>query len=115
MNILLLGSGGRECAIAWKISQSKRLQKLYIAPGNAGTAQWGSNINIAADDFDAIGAFAKENHIDMVIVGPEDPLVKGIYDYFANNKDLQHIPVIGPSKQGAQLEGSKVEVFRRPF
>lgn len=107
MNILLLGSGGRECAIAWKISQSKRLQKLYIAPGNAGTAQWGSNINIAVDDFDAIGAFAKENHIDMVVVGPEDPLVKGIYDYFANNKDLQHIPVIGPSKQGAQLEGSK--------
>lgn len=107
MNILLLGSGGRECAIAWKISQSKQLQKLFIAPGNAGTAQWGNNVDMAADDFDAIGAFVKENHIDMVVVGPEDPLVKGIYDYFANDTTLQHIPVIGPSKEGAQLEGSK--------
>lgn len=107
MNILLLGSGGRECAIAWKISQSKQLQKLYIAPGNAGTAQWGCNVNIAADDFDKIGSFVIDNQIDMVIVGPEDPLVKGISDYFANNSTLQHIPVIGPSKEGAQLEGSK--------
>lgn len=107
MNILLLGSGGRECAIAWKISQSKQLQKLFIAPGNAGTAQWGNNVDMAADDFDAIGAFVRENHIDMVVVGPEDPLVKGIYDYFANDITLQHIPVIGPSKEGAQLEGSK--------
>lgn len=107
MNILLLGSGGRECAIAWKISQSKQLQKLFIAPGNAGTAQWGNNVDMAADDFDAIGAFVRENHIDMVVVGPEDPLVKGIYDYFANDTTLQHIPVIGPSKEGAQLEGSK--------
>lgn len=107
MNILLLGSGGRECAIAWKISQSKQLQKLYIAPGNAGTAQWGYNVNIAADDFDKIGSFVIDNQIDMVIVGPEDPLVKGISDYFANNSTLQHIPVIGPSKEGAQLEGSK--------
>lgn len=107
MNILLLGSGGRECAIAWKISQSKQLQKLFIAPGNAGTAQWGNNVDMAADDFDAIGTFVRENHIDMVVVGPEDPLVKGIYDYFANDTTLQHIPVIGPSKEGAQLEGSK--------
>lgn len=107
MNILLLGSGGRECAIAWKISQSKQLQKLFIAPGNAGTSQWGNNVDMAADDFDAIGAFVRENHIDMVVVGPEDPLVKGIYDYFANDTTLQHIPVIGPSKEGAQLEGSK--------
>lgn len=107
MNILLLGSGGRECAIAWKISQSKQLQKLFIAPGNAGTAQWGNNVDMAADNFDAIGAFVRENHIDMVVVGPEDPLVKGIYDYFANDTTLQHIPVIGPSKEGAQLEGSK--------
>lgn len=107
MNILLLGSGGRECAIAWKISQSKQLQKLFIAPGNAGTAQWGNNVDMAADDFDAIGAFVRENHIDMVVVGPEDPLVKGIYDYFTNDTTLQHIPVIGPSKEGAQLEGSK--------
>lgn len=107
MNILLLGSGGRECAIAWRISQSKQLQKLFIAPGNAGTAQWGNNVDMAADDFDAIGAFVRENHIDMVVVGPEDPLVKGIYDYFANDTTLQHIPVIGPSKEGAQLEGSK--------
>ena len=107
MNILLLGSGGRECAIAWKISQSKQLQKLFIAPGNAGTAQWGNNVDMAADDFDAIGAFVRENHIDMVVVGPEDPLVKGIYDYFANDTTLQHIPVIGPTKEGPQLEGSK--------
>ena len=107
MNILVLGSGGRECAIAWKISQSKQLQKLFIAPGNGGTAQWGNNVDMAADDFDAIGAFVRENHIDMVVVGPEDPLVKGIYDYFANDTTLQHIPVIGPSKEGAQLEGSK--------
>ena len=107
MNILLLGSGGRECAIAWKLAQSNRLEKLYIAPGNAGTASLGQNVNIAATDFDAIARFSIENNINMVVVGPEDPLVKGIYDYFKNNEEFCHIPVIGPSKEGAQLEGSK--------
>ena len=107
MNILLLGSGGRECAIAWKLAQSPRCEKLFIAPGNAGTASYGENINISATDFDAVARFAIENNINMVVVGPEDPLVKGIYDYFGNNSELSHIPVIGPSKAGAQLEGSK--------
>lgn len=107
MNILLLGSGGRECAIAWKLAQSNRLEKLYIAPGNAGTASLGQNVNIAATDFDAIARFSIENNINMVVVGPEDPLVKGIYDYFKNSEEICHIPVIGPSKEGAQLEGSK--------
>lgn len=107
MNILLLGSGGRECAIAWKLAQSPRCENLYIAPGNAGTASLGKNINISATDFDTIAEFCTENNINMVVVGPEDPLVKGIYDYFANTPALSHIPVIGPSKEGAQLEGSK--------
>ena len=107
MNILLLGSGGRECAIAWKLAQSTRTNHLYIAPGNAGTASLGTNVNISATDFDAIAQFAIDSHIDMVVVGPEDPLVKGIYDYFAQTPAIAHIPVIGPSKAGAQLEGSK--------
>ena len=107
MNILLLGSGGRECAIAWKLAQSPRCENLYIAPGNAGTASLGKNINMSATDFDAVAAFCTENNINMVVVGPEDPLVKGIYDYFANTPAISHIPVIGPSKEGAQLEGSK--------
>lgn len=107
MNILLLGSGGREHALAWKIAQSKQCERLYIAPGNAGTANVGTNIDLAADDFEGIGEFCLKNHVDMVVVGPEDPLVKGIYDYFKNSKDLRSIPVIGPSKQGAVLEGSK--------
>ncbi len=107
MNILLLGSGGREHALAWKIAQSKLCDQLYIAPGNAGTANVGTNIDLAADDFDGIAEFCLKNHINMVVVGPEDPLVKGIYDYFKTNKDLCSIPVIGPSKQGAVLEGSK--------
>ncbi len=107
MNILLLGSGGRECAIAWKLAQSPRTEKLYIAPGNAGTAALGTNINISATDFDSIATFAIENKIDMVVVGPEDPLVKGIYDYFGKHENIKHIPVIGPSQAGAQLEGSK--------
>lgn len=107
MNILLLGSGGREHALAWKIAQSKQCERLYIAPGNAGTANVGTNIDLAADDFEGIGKFCLKNHVDMVVVGPEDPLVKGIYDYFKNSKDLRSIPVIGPSKQGAVLEGSK--------
>ena len=107
MNILLLGSGGRECALAWKIKQSPKTDKLYIAPGNAGTASIGTNVAIPATDFDAIGKFAVEKHIDMVVVGPEDPLVKGIYDYFVSCEELKNIPVIGPSKEGARLEGSK--------
>ena len=107
MKILLLGSGGREHALAWKIAQSPLLDKLYIAPGNAGTANTGENVAIKADDFDAIKAFCLDKNIDMVVVGPEDPLVKGIYDYFQNDAQLKDIPVIGPSKEAAQLEGSK--------
>ena len=105
--ILLLGSGGREHALAWKIAQSEKCGKLYIAPGNAGTATVGENVNIKADDFDAIKVFVLRNRIQMVVVGPEDPLVKGIYDYFKNDPELKKIPVIGPSKAGAVLEGSK--------
>ena len=107
MNILLLGSGGRECAIAWKLAQSPRTDKLFVVPGNAGTKEYGENVKMSATDFDAIADFALQNKIDMVVVGPEDPLVKGIYDYFGNNSTLSHIPVIGPSKAAAQLEGSK--------
>ena len=107
MNILLLGSGGREHAIAWKIAQSPKVDKLFIAPGNAGTAFVGTNVAIKADDFAAIKTFAIEHAIDMVVVGPEDPLVKGVYDFFKNDEALSHIPVIGPSKSGARLEGSK--------
>ena len=105
--ILLLGSGGREHALAWKISQSDKCEKLYIAPGNAGTAEVGENVNIKADDFERIKIFVLRNRIGMVVVGPEDPLVKGIYDYFKNDAELRNIPVIGPSKAGAVLEGSK--------
>ena len=107
MKILLLGSGGREHALAWKIAQSTKVKKLYIAPGNAGTAEVGENVPIKADDFDEIKNFVLCNQIDMVVVGPEDPLVKGIYDYFQSDAELKNIPVIGPSKQGAVLEGSK--------
>jgi phosphoribosylamine--glycine ligase len=107
MNILILGSGGREHAYAWKLAQSKRLSKLYIAPGNAGTASVGTNVNIAATDFDAIKNFVVENQINMVVVGPEDPLVKGVHDFFLADAALKNIPVIGPQKDGAQLEGSK--------
>ena len=107
MNIFLLGSGGREHAIAWKIAQSPKVDKLFIAPGNAGTALVGTNVNIKADDFPAIREFALANNINMVVVGPEDPLVKGVYDFFKNDDALAGIPVIGPSKEGAQLEGSK--------
>ena len=107
MKILLLGSGGREHALAWKIAQSPKVEKLFIAPGNAGTALEGENVNLKADDFEGIKAFVLANGIDMVVVGPEDPLVKGIYDYFKNDESLRAIPVIGPSKQGAVLEGSK--------
>ena len=107
MKILLLGSGGREHALAWKIAQSPKVEKLFIAPGNAGTALEGENVNLKADDFEGIKAFVLANGIDMVVVGPEDPLVKGIYDYFKNDESLRAIPVIGPSKQGAVLEVSK--------
>lgn len=107
MKILLLGSGGREHALAWKIAQSPKVSKLYIAPGNAGTANVGENVDIKADDFNKLKDFAVENGIDMVVVGPEDPLVKGIYDDFKNDSRTSGIPVIGPSKLGAQLEGSK--------
>ncbi len=107
MKILLLGSGGREHALAWKIAQSKKVENLYIAPGNAGTDSVGENVAIKADDFDSIKAFVLEKNVDMVVVGPEDPLVKGIYDYFKNDETICHIPVIGPSKKGAVLEGSK--------
>ena len=107
MRILLLGSGGREHALAWKISQSPKLEKLFIAPGNAGTSQVGENVNIKVCDFDAIATFVLENKVDMVVVGPEDPLVKGVYDYFAGDERLQHIAVIGPTRAAAELEGSK--------
>lgn len=107
MKLLLLGSGGREHALAWKIAQSDKVEKLYIAPGNAGTATVGENVPIKADDFDTLKTFVVENGIDMVVVGPEDPLVKGIYDVFKDDERTSSIPVIGPSKQGALLEGSK--------
>ena len=107
MNILLLGSGGREHALAWKIAQSEKVDRLFIAPGNAGTAGCGENVDIKADDFEALKEFAVANSIGMVVVGPEDPLVKGIYDDFKNDPRTSSIPVIGPSKAGAVLEGSK--------
>ena len=107
MKILLLGSGGREHALAWKIAQSSKCDKLYIAPGNAGTNNCGENVAMKADDFEAIKAFCIEKQIDMVVVGPEVPLVKGIYDNLKADSRTSHIPVIGPSKAGAVLEGSK--------
>ena len=107
MRILLLGSGGREHALAWKIAQSKQCEKLFIAPGNAGTSQLGTNVNIGVNDFDALKNFAVDNHIDMVVVGPEDPLVNGIYDEFKRDVRTSSTPVIGPSAAGAVLEGSK--------
>lgn len=107
MNILLLGSGGREHALAWKIAQSPKTTALYIAPGNAGTSKIGFNLPVAADDFQEIKNAVLNHNIEMVVVGPEDPLVKGIVDFFASDSKLEHIPVIGPDKLGAQLEGSK--------
>ena len=107
MNILLLGSGGREHALAWKMLQSPLCTNLYVAPGNAGTAGIATNINISPTDFDAVKQTALDKAVDMVVVGPEDPLVKGVYDFFKNDAQLAHIPVIGPSRHGAQLEGSK--------
>ncbi|SHM02129.1 phosphoribosylamine--glycine ligase [Xylanibacter ruminicola] len=107
MKILLLGSGGREHALAWKIAQSDKCEKLYIAPGNAGTSNCGENVNMKADDFEAIKQFVVEKGIQMVVVGPEDPLVKGIYDDLKADERTKNVPVIGPSKAGAVLEGSK--------
>lgn len=107
MNILLLGSGGREHALAWKMAQSPKVGQLYIAPGNAGTATVGTNVDLQTNDFAGIKTFVLANHVDMVVVGPEDPLVAGIYDYFRDDDALTRIPVIGPSREGAQLEGSK--------
>ena len=107
MRILLLGSGGREHALAWKIAQSEKCEKLYIAPGNGGTGNCGENVAMKADDFEAIKQFCVDKTIDMVVVGPEDPLVKGIYDDMKVDERTKHIPVIGPSKAGAVLEGSK--------
>lgn len=107
MNILILGSGGRENALAWKIKQSPKVEKLYIAPGNAGTALIAENVNISGNDFASVKQFVLSHNINMVVVGPEEPLVLGIYDFFKADNEIKHIPVIGPSKAGAQLEGSK--------
>jgi phosphoribosylamine--glycine ligase len=107
MNILLLGSGGREHALAWKLAQSPLLSKLFIAPGNAGTSGLGTNLSIAATDFPGIKKAVINHHINMVVVGPEDPLVNGIHDFFLSDSDISHVPVIGPGKQAAMLEGSK--------
>lgn len=113
MNILLIGSGGREHAFAWKLTQSKWCDKLFIAPGNAGTALCGANLPVAVTDFESLAAASVSNKIDMILVGPEEPLVKGVYDYFKNNPATKHITVIGPSKAASQLEGSKA--FAKAF
>lgn len=107
MNILILGSGGRESAFAWKLKQSPRLKNLYIAPGNAGTGEYGTNVPLKTTDFEGIVAFALDKQIDMILVGPEEPLVRGIHDFFLSHPKASHIPVIGPQQKGAQLEGSK--------
>lgn len=113
MNILLLGAGGREHALAWKMKQSKLCTQLFIAPGNAGTSQCGENINIQVNDFEAISNFCTERKIDMVVVGPEEPLVKGVYDHLVSHPSLPNVMVVGPSAAGAQLEGSKA--FSKQF
>ena len=107
MNILILGSGGREHTLAWKLNQSPKLEQLFIAPGNAGTAKLGTNLTVDINDFRAIKEILIKQNIAMVIVGPEVPLVNGIHDFISTNSQLQHITVIGPKKKGAQLEGSK--------
>lgn len=107
MNVLILGSGGRECAFAWKFAQSPKTEKLFVAPGNAGTEKYGTNVPVNVNDFDAIKKIVLGNGINMVIIGPEDPLVNGIHDYFLADNELRQIPVIGPQKYAAQLEGSK--------
>jgi phosphoribosylamine--glycine ligase len=113
MNILLLGSGGRECAIAWKLSQSPSCSQLFIGPGNAGTSQYGTNVPLSISDFDSIKTFCLQNRIDILFPGGEDALVAGIYDFFKNDDTLKHIIVVGPSQDGAQLEGSKA--FSKKF
>lgn len=107
MNILILGSGGRECALAWKLTQSEKCENLFIAPGNAGTVEFGENLSVDPVDFDRVKEAVKKHKIELVIVGPEDPLVKGIHDFFLQDEELNNIPVIGPEKYAAQLEGSK--------
>ena len=107
MNILIIGSGGREHAFAWKLKQSPKCGNLFIAPGNAGTGQLGTNLPIAISDFDGLAKACQDNKVEMVLVGPEEPLVKGIYDYFKNNPLTRHIHIIGQSKEASQLEGSK--------
>ena len=107
MNILIIGAGGREHSFAWKIKQSPLCENLFIAPGNAGTATCGINLDIAVSDFEKIAAAAVENKIDLILVGPEEPLVKGIVDFFKNNETFSHIKIIGPNKEAAQLEGTK--------
>jgi len=113
MNILLIGSGGREHAFAWKLAQSKLCDKLFIAPGNAGTALYGTNLPVAITDFELLSAACISNKVDLILVGPEEPLVKGVYDFFRNNPATSHITVIGPSKEASQLEGSKA--FAKAF
>lgn len=107
VNVLLLGSGGRECAFAWKIAQSPRLGRLFIAPGNGGTGYYGTNVDLSPVDFPLIGQFVQSNNINLIVVGPEDPLVKGIKDYFIATSELRHVSIVGPSKAAAALEGSK--------
>jgi phosphoribosylamine---glycine ligase len=107
MNILIIGSGGREHAFAWKISQSKHCNKLYVAPGNVGTADIAINIELDVNDFKSIGAFCLDSNIELILVGPEVPLVNGIRDFFENSPSLKHIMIVGPGKAGAKLEGSK--------
>ena len=113
MKILILGSGGRAHTFCWKISQSELCTKLFIAPGNAGTTQYGENLDIAVTDFESIKKACISKKIELVLVGPEEPLVKGIYDFFKNDKKLNHIFITGPSAEGAQLEGSKA--FAKAF
>ena len=112
MKILLLGSGGREHALAWKIAQSPLTDQLFIAPGNAGTEHTGQNVPLDPNDFSAVGEFVTSHHVDMVVVGPENPLVGGIADYFQNQAELRHVPVIGPSKAGARLEALDATCYR---
>lgn len=113
MNILIIGSGGREHALAWKINQSKHCNKLFIAPGNAGTASCGTNLDIKVNDFETLKKAALDHDVKMIVVGPEDPLVNGIYDFFTNNETTKHIQIVGPSAEAAQLEGSKA--FAKAF
>ena len=113
MNILIIGSGGREHTLAWKLKQSKKCSNLFIAPGNAGTALEGTNLEISINDFEGLKNAAIENKVELIIVGPEEPLVKGIVDYFKNDAKTMHINVIGPSKNASQLEGSKA--FAKSF